>query len=1344
MKDLIISVLLCVFLTTISYCQSSNWQSITKHQDRFEFSLDKDKLMSQISEVALYSKEGLSRAETKVVNLPRPDGTSEDYDVYQTTVMHPDLAVKYPTIKTFIGISKDSPGRQIRFSISHKQFAGYIMDPVEEPIFISHVENDLYQAYAKSDYKRVGSANTTFSCGVKSHNENEGELSPDSQLKTPRGDINLRTYRLALACTGEYATFHGGNKPDVLDAMVIAMVRVNGIYERDLGITMVLIPNNDEIIYLNGQTDPYTNNNGGTMLGQNQSTLDNVIGTANYDIGHVFSTGGGGIASLNSPCNPNRKARGVTGLGSPVGDPFYVDYVAHEMGHQFGGNHTQNNDCQRNISTAMEPGSASTIMGYAGICNPNVQNNSDDYFHAISLQEMTIYSTDGNGNSCAVITDTGNSQVDVSVSGSNYTLPIDTPFRLIAEGTDPDVDDVLTYCWEQMDNEAATMPPSPANIGGPAFRTFDPTENPIRYFPRIQSILNNSSPTWEVLPIVTRNMDFRCTVRDNSPLNGTIADADVSLSFTDQAGPFRVTTQNTAEEWVAFSTEIVEWDVAGTDQAPVSCSQVDILMSLDGGLNYDVIVATNLENDGSADIEVPNVESENARIMLVCSDNVFFDINNTNLTVRSTQFLLSPNPSTVSSCDEDVVSTVIDYSPVGNFNEMISLSVEGLPDNAMASFSEDEISSAGMVTLEFSGLNNVEPGIYNITLVGNGETESYQTIMILEVYTSNVAAPIQNEPSNGDKGVDARPAFAWELDGNVSEYTLQLSTNPAFPDMETFTFEDFNSGNLITQDLEAGTVYYWRLLASNPCATDDEVSGTFSFQTGGEVCESYDALTNNLPILSTGPNEVRSLLSVTNNVSISRMTASVDIAHDNVGDLVLDVLSPSSGPSITMMNRPGVPATTIGCTGNDIDIKFDDQAVLTADDLENGCQNTTPAIVGNYQSIEPLSNFTGLNSLGIWILEVNDFRTGGGGVMNNWSLEICSLQDLAGEVILTNVGVNVSANSNVIISAMELNVSDVNPEQVVYTLLEVTQHGDLTLDDGTGNLSVLKIGSTFTQTDLDNSLINYASGDGSETADAFVFDVVNSEGFWSPGNQFDINIVSALSASVELTSGISCFGASDGILTVNAVGGSPEYTYSIDGITFQDSPIFEGLGASEYTFVVMDSDGSLFETGIELSEPLEIFVDVDQAGYTITIIAEQGIEPYMYSLDGINFQSDPVFQVPGEGDYTAIVVDANGCMKSNEFFVMASSVNDLNNKLNVAISPNPGSGLYTMMFNTDQRLNISMRVFDATGRELYKVQMDVNDQLSKVLDLTSFSNGTYVIFLEDADGYSSSYQLIKN
>src|SRR5690606_22782836 len=178
-------------------------------------------------------------------------------------------------------------------------------------------------------------------------------------------------------------------KLNVLSAMVTTINRVNGIYEKELSVSLELIGDNDTLIYLNGSTDPFdANNNGGALLGQNQTNTNTVIGAANYDIGHIFSTDGGGIAFLGCVCANNQKARGVTGSPSPVGDPFDVDYVAHEMGHQFGANHSFNacsgTESQQN---AFEPGSGSTIMAYAGICGPvnNLQANSHDYFHITSL-----------------------------------------------------------------------------------------------------------------------------------------------------------------------------------------------------------------------------------------------------------------------------------------------------------------------------------------------------------------------------------------------------------------------------------------------------------------------------------------------------------------------------------------------------------------------------------------------------------------------------------------------------------------------------------------------------------------------------------------------------------------------------------------------------------------------------------------------------------------------------------------------------------------------------------------------------------------------------------------------
>ena len=300
------------------------------------------------------------------IDLPMPDGQFERFQIFNAPIMHPDLAAKYPGIQTYAGVGLDDPSATIRLDVTPNGFHGMILSARHSTVYIDPYSQSDTQHYITYHQKDFGNPGKNFEC----HVQEKAPINIDfSNAESLQGDCQLRTYNLALACTGEYAQFHGGTVNSVMAAFNTTMNRVNGIYEKDLNILMVLVANNDQLIFLNAGTDPYDNNNAGAMLGQNQTTCDNVIGFNNYDIGHVFSTGGGGLASLNSPCN-SWKAQGVTGTNNPVGDPFDVDYVAHELGHQFGANHTFNNSCSnnRNNSTAMEPGSGSTIMAYAGIC----------------------------------------------------------------------------------------------------------------------------------------------------------------------------------------------------------------------------------------------------------------------------------------------------------------------------------------------------------------------------------------------------------------------------------------------------------------------------------------------------------------------------------------------------------------------------------------------------------------------------------------------------------------------------------------------------------------------------------------------------------------------------------------------------------------------------------------------------------------------------------------------------------------------------------------------------------------------------------------------------------------
>ena len=598
-----------------------------------------------------------------VIELPTNGGELQRFRVYEAPLLSAELQAKYPGIRSYAAQGIDDPSAVARFSVSDIGTNVMINSTNYSTIYIDPftTNNDYYISYNVDQLP----GSPGFECLV------EAAMGPDLPLdgleqNRNANDGKLRTFRLALACTGEYALFHLNNrgisntatdavkKAAVLAAMNVAMTRVNGLYEREVSLTMVLVPNNEDLIFLNSSSDPYTNNDGYAMLAQNQTTVDNIIGSANYDIGHVFSTGGGGIAGLRVPCVTGQKARGVTGLPQPIGDKFFIDFVAHEMGHQYGANHTFNNLCggNRNTGTAMEPGSGSTILSYAGVCPPNVQNYSDDYFHAISIQEIWSNLLFGNS-TCGAQTETNNAP-PVADAGFNYTIPKSTPFMLIGNATDPD-GDALSHTWEQMNPQIGPQPPQNTSVQGPLFRTIKPSSNPVRYMPKLSTVLSgNTQNTWEVVPSVARVMNFRYTVRDNSAGGGSSDSDNMKVTVDGNSGPFKITSNNTESTWVTETTETVTWDVAGSDSAPVNCANVDILFSTDNGANFTVTLALNVPNNGSAVVNVPNLNTDYGRILIKGSDNIFFDVNDDKIIVEGVigvddfafdDFTVYPNPS---------------------------------------------------------------------------------------------------------------------------------------------------------------------------------------------------------------------------------------------------------------------------------------------------------------------------------------------------------------------------------------------------------------------------------------------------------------------------------------------------------------------------------------------------------------------------------------------------------------------------------------------------------------------------------------------------------------------------
>lgn len=673
----------CLFLFSVyGFSQQNNWtkfhgNSVENQRERSSLPSEYQLLKLNVEGLNLQLENAPARSSSSngvSIKIPNAQGTFDTYRVFENSVMHPDLQAKYPAIKSYSGYKVGDTSTKITFSSSPYFGFNAIIRSMDGVKYIDSYSNDN-SMHIFYDRKSIEHEHT-FEC---KHDENEHHdigILPDVDLgENTVIDGQMRLYRLALATTIEYTSYISTQagvgsgtdeqkKAAVMEALNLAVTRLNEVYEEDLSVRMQMVPNNDLLIHI--ASDTYNPMDAGAMLGQNQARVDAVIGNANYDIGHVFfrATAGNdnGVAYLRSACTNSTKAGGVTGAGNPVGDPFVIDYVAHEMGHQYGANHTQNNACNRNNATAVEPGSASTIMGYAGICSPNVQSNSDAYFHAVSIREMYLH-VSGNGD-CAAKTATGNNEPIVN-AGPDQTIPKETPFALVGTATDAD-GDILSYNFEQTDNQTAQMPPRPTNTGGPMFRSKWATDNPEKFFPSLPILIEGYNPTiiapgnfrsWEKLPSVARTMNFAFLVRDNNPAGGQTGRDDIRLTVTADAGPFLVTSQNaTGEVWNLGESKTITWDVANTNVAPVSTANVKIVISTDGGLTFPHVLVESTPNNGSYTFNVPGglgVTSD-ARLMIRAVDNVFLNVNEEDFTINSNlsvtdvnadQFAIYPNPS---------------------------------------------------------------------------------------------------------------------------------------------------------------------------------------------------------------------------------------------------------------------------------------------------------------------------------------------------------------------------------------------------------------------------------------------------------------------------------------------------------------------------------------------------------------------------------------------------------------------------------------------------------------------------------------------------------------------------
>ncbi|GAC19090.1 tandem-95 repeat protein [Paraglaciecola arctica] len=565
------------------------------------------------------------------ITVPLPNGLSITVKLSPSPILSEDLAKQYPNFMAYQAQQVDQPQNIGRFSISHLGLFGFFRYNNQWMLLSPRYQGEAIE-YASYWYKDAPSKSEKATLTADFLLAEEQIAGPELAQKLVTTGDKVRTYSLAISTTGEYTQKLGGTTQNVIAELMNLVNRINQVVLVDLAIQFELVDNQD-IIFFDAATDPYTNTDAATDIEENQSVVDQAIGNQNYDIGHVLGTNGGGLAYVGVVCNSQFKAQGYTGLDNPQGERFYIDLVAHELGHQLGAGHTFNatnsSNCEQNgrsIDSAFEPGSGSTIMSYAGICgSQNIQDDSDPYFHSISIQEIRTYVESFSGRRCGVEVEIENAIPKIQLPQNAYTIPAATPFVLSATATDAN-NDFLSFTWEQFDNGGtlgATSSLAEMNIdngSNPLFRSFSPVGIAQRYFPKLSDVLRGQTTKGETYATTDRDMRFRLTARDN---NGGVNQQDVVITVANTSQTFSIATPN---EWQALFEQAVTWNMGDTLTAPINCANVDILVIADVNNPIETTVLLKTPNDGQQIVRAPNISSAAARLVLRCSDNVFYAV----------------------------------------------------------------------------------------------------------------------------------------------------------------------------------------------------------------------------------------------------------------------------------------------------------------------------------------------------------------------------------------------------------------------------------------------------------------------------------------------------------------------------------------------------------------------------------------------------------------------------------------------------------------------------------------------------------------------------------------------
>jgi len=782
------------------------------------YSLDIDAIRSQLAN----AQETGKNSKAVIINLPTLDGKIEKFAVYSLPVVDKSMAERYQ-LGSYTGVKVDDPTVYVRFSISPYDFQGMMFRNGQyEFIEPQNKEKSVYGVFPKTNKPTEGKA---FECKTSESFLSKKQI--DALAKSTdfthsvtdfnkASDKKYRTYRLAISVTGEYTQYFGG-VPQAAAAINATMTRVNGVFEKDFAIHLNVL-DLPQLIYTNAATDPYSDASSGAGGAWNlevQQTLTSVIGNAAYDIGHLFgrSGGGGSAGDVGNVCrnpssNSDEESKGSAftspGSGGPEGDNFDIDYVAHEMGHQFGADHTFSHGIHPapNNTAHMEPGSGSTIMGYAGITSADVQAHSDAYFHVRSIEQVQTYV---NTQSCDVNTNITNNPPVIAALPSK-TIPKGTAFVLTASATDSE-NDALTYTWEEYDRATAAITTVTGNnTAGPKFRSITGSALPYRYFPKLSSVLNgtlSSATEWEAVPTVARTMNFRVTVRDNNPdVKQQQTQIGSQVITVGNDGPFKVSSTKVYNN----SPGAFTWDVANTAVAPYSVSNVKIDYSADNGANWTVLSASTA-NDGTENLSFVGIPTNSQVIVRVSAiDNVFYAVGK--VTVSAMVNCDGTAPAGLVANNITQTGAKIDWEAVANATYILRY-------KKAADTNWTEVNNLATNTYTIAGLTLNTPYNVSVATICSGTVGTYAT--------ANFST----------KGIEYCTAGATNTSyEKISNVTFANITNNS---TATAGYEDFTA---VTGNVNAGQAYTFTATFSGTSYDADQVLVWIDYNQDGDFDDS--------------------------------------------------------------------------------------------------------------------------------------------------------------------------------------------------------------------------------------------------------------------------------------------------------------------------------------------------------------------------------------------------------------------------------------------------------------------------------------------------------------------------